>query len=197
MISKTTGMRFVLTALGLFMLWMVPPAAISAAERVGFLNDSIKIMMRTGRGTDYRIIAMPSLGQKVTVLEEAGDWVMIRTDAGTEGWVLSRFVGYDIPYRIRFDALQQEYTTMSDKLTVIEQENTRLAEENREMGKRLKTEIGQMTAEVEKLSKENRILRDEMANRLIKWFLAGAGVLFFGFMIGYLTKRGRRRSYLL
>jgi SH3 domain protein len=197
MTVKTTQMRFVLTAVCLFILSTAPKTPVSASERVGFLNDSIKIMMRTGRGTDYRIIAMPSLGQKVTVLEDAGDWVKIRTDAGTEGWVLSRFVGYDIPYRIRFDELQKEYTLVSEKLSVLEQENKRLTQENREMDKRLKTEIGQMTAEVEKLSKENRILRDEMANRLIKWFLAGAGVLFFGFLIGYLTKRGRRRSYLL
>ena len=196
MTVKTTQIRFVLTAVCLFLM-TAPQTPVSASERVGFLNDSIKIMMRTGRGTDYRIIAMPSLGQKVTVLEDAGDWVKIRTDAGTEGWVLSRFVGYDIPYRIRFDELQKEYTLVSEKLSVLEQENKRLTQENREMDKRLKTEIGQMTAEVEKLSKENRILRDEMANRLIKWFLAGAGVLFFGFLIGYLTKRGRRRSYLL
>ena len=197
MILKTTRMQFMLAAVCLLVLSAVPQAPVSASDRVGFLNDSIKIMMRTGQGTDYRIIAMPALGQKVTVLEETSDWVKIRTDAGTEGWVLSRFVGYEIPYRIRFDELRQEYTTVSEKLAVLEQENQRLTDENREMGKRLENEVGQMTAEIEKLSKENRILRDEMANRLIKWFLAGAGVLFFGFIIGYLSKRGRRRSYLI
>jgi len=166
-------------------------------EEAAYLNDCTKITMRTGQGTDYRIIAMPSLGQKITVLEKAGDWVKIRTEAGNEGWVSSRFVGYEEPYRIRFEALQKQYTEVSDKLSVIEQENNRLTRENREMAERLKTEIKDLVLRLEKINRENRILRDAAANRFIKWFLAGAGVLLIGFMIGYFVKKGRRRSYSL
>ncbi len=197
MITIRTMTRLILMVVCLFVMSAVLQTPVCAAEQVGFLNDSIKIMMRSGKGSDYRIIAMPTLGQKITVLEEADGWVKIRTDAGTEGWVLSRFVGYEVPYRIRFDALHKEYKEISEKRAAVEKENSRLTRENKEMAKRLNTGMGEMTAQIEKLTKENRLLRDEVSNRLIKWFLTGAGVLFFGFFIGYLTKRERRRSYLL
>jgi hypothetical protein len=34
-------------------------------------------------------------------------------------------------------------------------------------------------------------------NRNIRWFLSGAGVLVLGFIIGFSTKKQRRRSSLL
>lgn len=123
MTKKRGGiMRIFLMLSCLCVIVIARPVAVPAAEDVAYLNDSIKIMMRTGRGNDYRIIAMPSLGQEITVLEDAGDWVKIRTNEENEGWVLSRFVGYEVPYRIRFDALQSKYTEMAEKLAVVEQE---------------------------------------------------------------------------
>ena len=66
-----------------------------------------------------------------------------------------------------------------------------------ELKKRLETEVGTMRAQVEKLTRENMLYKDVADNRYIKWFLAGAGVLVFGFLIGYAVKRERRKSYLL
>lgn len=197
MITKRITPRLFSILFCLLSLGAFSQLPVLATEEAGYLNDSIKIMLRSGKGADYRIIAMPTLGQKITVLEKAEGWVKIRTENGTEGWVLSRFVGYEVPYRIRFETLNQEHQKNSRERSVIDQENARLAKENREMAQRLKTEVGEMASKVEKLTRENRILRDEVSNRLIKWFLAGAGVLFFGLLIGYALKRERRKSYLL
>ena len=111
--------------------------------------------------------------------------------------VVKRFVGYEVPYRIRFDALQKEYTEISDKMSKIEQKNRLLVNENQELTKRLETEVGAMKLRLEKLTRDNRTFRDAAANRFIKWFLAGAGVLFVGVLLGYAVKRERRQSYLL
>ena len=140
---------------------------------------------------------MLPLGQKVTILETGGDWVKIRTEAGSEGWVLKRFIGYEVPYRIRFDELQNQYTEMSKTLSVLDQKNSLLAKENQDLKKRLETEVGTMDSQVKHLTRENMILKDAAANRFIKWALTGAGILFFGFLIGYIVKRERRKSYFI
>lgn len=171
------------------------PAA--GAEEGGYLDDSVKIMMRSGDGFDYRILAMPALGQPVTILEKKESWIKVRTSDGKEGWVSSQFVGYDVPYRLRFEDLEKQYTEISGKLSGIQEENSRLQNENQTLRKRIETEVGTMTTDLEKLNRENRVLRDAAANRFIKWFLAGAGVLLFGFIVGYSVKRSRRQSYFI
>ncbi len=189
--------RFFLISACLFLVVVFFQVSALADEETAYLDDSINIMMRSGMGVDFRIIAMLPLGQKITALEKEGEWVKIRTQGGTEGWVLKRFVGSEVPYRIRFDELQQEHAETLSRLSMMEQKNSLLVKDNRELKNRLETEVGQMSQQLDKLTWENRILRDAASNRFVKWFLAGAGVLFFGFIVGYLIKRGRRQSYFL
>ena len=56
------------------------------------------------------------------------------------------------------------------------------------------SELAEQTAKAKKLEEELSSL--EM-NTYIKWFLAGSGVLIVGFLIGFSTKRQRRRPALL
>ncbi|MCD4777768.1 MAG: TIGR04211 family SH3 domain-containing protein, partial [Desulfobacterales bacterium] len=52
----------------------------------------------------------------------------------------------------------------------------------------------EQTKKAEKLEEE---LTSLLLHQNIKWFLSGAGVLLLGFVIGFSTKRQRRRSSLL
>ena len=55
-------------------------------------------------------------------------------------------------------------------------------------------ELAEQTKKAEQFEEE---LNKLFWNQNIKWFLSGAGVLIFGFLIGFSTKRQRRRSSLL
>ena len=55
------------------------------------------------------------------------------------------------------------------------------------------SQLAEQTAKAKKL--EEQLARLEM-NTYIKWFLAGSGVLIVGFLIGFSTKRQRRRPSL-
>jgi SH3 domain protein len=59
---------------------------------------------------------------------------------------------------------------------------------------RAASELAEQTAKAQKL--EEQLSSLEM-NTYIKWFLAGSGVLIVGFIIGFSTKRQRRRPALL
>lgn len=56
------------------------------------------------------------------------------------------------------------------------------------------SELAEQTRRARKFEEE---LTELIRNKNIKWFLSGAGVLILGFIIGYSSKRQRRRSSLL
>ena len=60
--------------------------------------------------------------------------------------------------------------------------------------KRAASQLAEQTAKAKQLEEELSSL--EM-NTYIKWFLAGSGVLIVGFLIGFSTKRQRRRPALV
>jgi SH3 domain protein len=60
--------------------------------------------------------------------------------------------------------------------------------------KKMSAEVAEQT---QKANKYEEDLTKLLWNKNIKWFLSGAGVLILGFIIGFMTKRQRRRSSLL
>jgi SH3 domain protein len=66
---------------------------------------------------------------------------------------------------------------------------------------KLKTQFKKVTTELEETKSKADKFEDEssrlLRNQNIKWFLAGAGVLLIGFIIGFSSRRQKRRSSLL
>jgi SH3 domain protein len=61
----------------------------------------------------------------------------------------------------------------------------------------LKSKYEEVTANLEKQTRRATELNEMLLQRNIKIGLLGAGVLLFGFLIGFSTKKQRRRSSLL
>ena len=79
--------------------------------------------------------------------------------------------------------LEKKYNDLvekSDNVTKVFQENKRLKE---------KTEV--LSGKLAKLEKQNK---DLLKTGIIKWFLAGAGVLFLGWLVGKSISKSKRRS---
>jgi SH3 domain protein len=55
-------------------------------------------------------------------------------------------------------------------------------------------ELSNQKKRADQLEKE---LTDALKSKHIKWFLSGAGVLIFGMLLGFSSKREKRRSSLL
>ena len=66
---------------------------------------------------------------------------------------------------------------------------------------KLKSDLGKTTAALKEQKEKVAPLEEQITEfqmqQTIWWFLSGAGVLILGFIIGYSTKRQRRRSLLL
>ena len=193
-----------------------------------YVNDTMKITMRTGPANDKKIIGLLGIGQKVEVLKPGDGWTLVRLTNGKEGWVISRFLTNKIPSDIELKVLKSKHKVLMVKVVKMQEENSSLKAENKELSAGLASGIKKLqktsndyealkreskkflelqskfkasSSNLAKQTKKADKLEDELTkvlwNQNIKWFLSGAGVLIFGFIIGFSTRRQRRRSSLL
>ncbi len=147
-------------------------SGLSYAESL-YVTDITQITMRTAPGNEHRIVTMIESGSLVNVLEQSGTWSKVKTKDGKEGWALTRFLSDKKPAVILLSELKKE-----SKQFLI-----------------LKKQYQEILKKFEDQQEEITNLEDNHKDRMLMWFLIGAGVFVFGVLLGMGTKK-RRRSYL-
>ena len=100
-------------------IWMVliglliPPAA-SVAETV-YVTEDFEITMRTGPGTDRKIISLIKSGKALEILDKGEEWSNVRASNGKEGWVLNRYLTASQPSAMVLDQVRQDYDVLTAK----------------------------------------------------------------------------------
>lgn len=81
-------MKIILT--GLFTL---ATFSVQAANTV-YVTDQLEILLRSGQGTEYKILATLESGSPLTVIktDEESGWSFVETENHKTGWVLSRYL---------------------------------------------------------------------------------------------------------
>ena len=210
--------RFVFITFFIFLF-----SSLAGAE-TRYIDNTIKITVRTGPGLQYQVISMVSSGSKVDLIEAGEEWSKVLLPSGKEGWVLNRFLTAREPDFLQLDRLGKKYKKLADQLPLVIKENKKIKVENRELNAKLieyektnahldesytklkKDASGYITLKKD-YDKKSQLLADhieqvetlekELMNKYMAAGLCGAGVLLAGFIIGFSTKRQRRRSSLL
>ena len=197
----------------ILLLTFLACATTAVAVTYTVSNDS-EVPVRSGQGTEYKILALLQNGETVVSLEEAGYWIKVRTATGREGWMLKRYLSstpsiddaFTLPStnnqagkqpekasplgEQRVTTFQPEENVLAENTNPFQLENTNspVAEQGLlEPDKELK----QLRDKLAVVTRENKALRED---EQIKWFLAGGGVLVIGWIIGLITCRSRRRK---
>ncbi len=212
-----------LRAMALVLMLMILGLGVSVdqarAQTTAYVTDNLEITLRSGEGNDFRIIRLLTSGTELQILQRGEVWTRVRV-GGDEGWVRSIYLQNEPGANARLEQvsaelqrLRQENRDLSDelaraeeRLTALATSNNQLTEDNQRMTQRLQ-EAGEGLA----LSDENKALRKDVidlerevqdlrreAERMAErerqdWFLAGAGVVVFGMLIGILVTRIRWR----
>ncbi len=183
----------------------------SSAENI-YVTGVTNITMRTGPGTEHKIVRMLKSGTKLEIVEQQTDWTQVQTMSGKLGWVLSRFLTQKIPDALLVNKLNKENAALLSQLSTIQEENRTLTVKNatlvqvEDQYKKLKKESKQyleLEAKYNQTIKEfenqkNKIekLESESHSEIQMWYLIGPGVAIVGFIFGMGTRKKKRSSLL-
>lgn len=158
-------------------------AASNVAAQSMWVSDQFEVMLRTGPSTNNAIERMLPSGTPLEVLErdEEAGYARVRTTAGTEGWVLARYLMNEPSAREQLsnltnrltnanaegssltsqrDAVQSEYDSATRQISALENENRNLEQEL--------AEIKRTAANVLAIDTQNKELRDQLATAEIQ-----------------------------
>jgi SH3 domain protein len=189
-----------------------------------YISDRKPITLRTGQGSERKIIAMMKPGQPVELLEAGEGWSKIRTADGKEGWSLTRFLTSKKPSDLVLKNLEKKHKELMGLSASIKKENAKLKTENQKLATelagnkkmlddttksyetlkaasadfiQLKSNHQETSVQLSEQTQKAEKLEKELLKKNIIWFLCGAAVLFVGFLMGIATKTKRKRSSLL
>lgn len=209
----------------LFVFALMFAVMTAAAAETNYVNDTLTITLRTGKGTTHKILRMLPAGTPLTIIQREEEYALARTADGLEGWVQTQYLTAQPIARDRLVRAEQklarleadnkqlttELTALREEKSAVEGQRAQAAgtaeklqselerlksvaarpleleQQNREMRERiLQLEQSSQNLEAENINLRDRSHRD--------WFLAGAGVLIGGMLLGLLLPRLRKRK---
>ena len=165
------------------------------AETV-YVGDEIKLTLRSGPGTDRKILEIVSTGEKMELLEDGEEWVFVRLGNAKEGWVLKRYLSKAKPSRLVLEELQKNHGRLSTKSDELLKENEALKATNEKINANLEEKtraLEELNRTYEELKKDADADTFQMRKYLV-FFFSGGGILFIGVLLGLVMKRQRRKS---
>lgn len=143
-------------------------SSINALAETAWLSDSLWVNVRTGPADTYRILKTVQSGTRMEVLEKQEDsgFYRIRTEAGLEGWIPSRYLIDEPTGRLQAQTLAAEKTQLQQQFDALEQRYKDLAADkgdvNGELGS-LRTNNAELTKELNRIKaiSENALNLDE------------------------------------
>ena len=197
-------------------------ATNSAFGATRYVTDELRISVRTGAGTQYRIIEVIGSGTRLETLETSGEWTRVRTGDET-GWMRSQYLTEQPIAADRLNTVRSDLQDANERIGELEDTLAQTRTDNEAARERIETLTGEKESlearlgETERgleLHDENQRLKertDELRQRVEnlqaetqalaertrrEWFMIGAGVLLGGILFGIIVTRipWRRRK---
>jgi SH3 domain protein len=190
---------------------------VCAPAATMYVSDQFTVPLRRGPSNSFKILhaGLPS-GTALEVLGEdaAAGYTQVRMSNGTEGWIPTQYLSAQPVARDRLAAADRRVDTLETQLKSLRQADGRanefakqteklqaeLAEVRRisatsianyEENKQLKASNEALQKQVTQLSERVRQLE---RNVMLRWMLAGGGLVLLGLLIGALIKSRPKRS---
>ena len=175
-----------LAAIAFFTLVLSTLALSAAAANIGWVRGNIRLNLRSGAGTQYKIIGAVETGDQLKVLNTGESWTRVETSEGKIGWIPAGYLETEPPPTLRLEMLESETADLKSELEQIRTEAARLRESNATLSA---TDSGQRE-EIESLKIDNYELR--AGSRYQEW-ITGALILALGMIVGAFLHRNSTR----
>ena len=137
----------------MLLLTLVTVTSYAAVEK-RYVSDKLWLQLRSGPGSDFRILkALPS-GEHLIFIEQTEDknYTKVTTDKGVEGWVLTRYLEDEpvakeklilsqrelVKVKAELDTLKQQTETLSAEKSSLSGDHSSLIREKKSLEKELK-----------------------------------------------------------
>ena len=154
-------MRITHLILCVSLLLCVLAAAPGLAQQI-YVADSFKITLRTGPGTDHKILKMLPSGTRLQVMEQTSGWYRVRTPENSEGWVLKRYTMQDTPNKLKV----QNLTRQLERLKSASDEAGTTITDLRTENKKLSSTLDAVQKELSDLKKRYASLKSDASKAL-------------------------------
>lgn len=133
---------------------------VSAHAETWHIKPTAEVPIRSGQGTEYKILAVAPDGLMVELLEDEDPWVMIRTPGGTEGWMLKRYLSKEPPLSEQVEKLRLQKTALEKK----ESETSLKYDELLSVYTQMEQEYNACMAERDDIQNKYNTLQEDTAN---------------------------------
>ncbi len=148
------------------------------AERA-WVKDEVRLNLRIGPDTKYRILGGLKTGDPVEILARGDGWTQVRF-GGREGWIPAGFLQPEPPAAIQLERHLNETEELRARFSTLSTEVEELRARNGELA----TAESAQSQEIDRLTRENLELR--AGARWPHW-IAGASIFLAGSLIGIIV----------
>jgi len=152
-----------------------------------YVSGYREIMLRAGTSGQHKILAVLKSGDEMKRLGVKRNYYLVSLPNGKRGYVLKAYVAKEPPPQHTLKKLEQRFKSQTKELEDLRRENAQL----KEASAKIERETSSQKALLRQLERERAEFR---RNENIWWFLAGAGVLLVGWLMGWTRFRLRRQT---
>ncbi len=181
--NRTAGLALALACVLLFSSTLT---SLAAAAEFGWVRSYIRLNLRAGAGTQFKILGGVETGDELRILDRGESWTRVQTTDGKIGWIPAGYLETKPPPTLRLQQLETERATLLMELEEIRTEASQLRESNATL---TATDSGQRE-EIESLKIDNYELR--AGSRYQEW-ITGALILTLGMLVGAFLHRNSTR----
>ena len=103
---------------------------LPAAANVGWVRGEIRLNLRSGAGTQYKILGVVETGDELVVLTSRESWTRVQKKDGEIGWIPAGYLDTEPPPAVRVDQAEAEAATLRAQLEELRSETSQLRETN-------------------------------------------------------------------
>ena len=160
-------------------------APLARAE-TGWVDDQVRLNLRTGPGNQYRILASIETGDSVEILSRGDGWIEVSAE-GKQGWVPDGYLKAEPPAVVKLARIENEAAELRTRSKQLGEDDEKLRGEHEQLA----AKESEQRVELERLTRDNLELR--AGARWPEW-IAGACILAVGMALGALLRGSARRQ---
>jgi SH3 domain protein len=103
-----------------------------------YVIPSAEIPLRSGKGSEYRIITVILNGSRVQLLKQEDDWAMVRTSNNDKGWMPKRYLSTSPPLKDVVTSLRTQNDQLKKQTTEVSKQLDEATEARNQYGQDLK-----------------------------------------------------------